>query len=156
MRVYRVGHAEKVRIIHGADRATLMPAGPYNGLSWRDRTADLDDMSWAHSRSGSAAHHPAPHEDVYLFNIDSAEVCGFVSQDALLDWFDTWLRVLDEAGFRVWVYDVPDASVRVGQRFGQLVFIAADAVLVEDFPVPSLTSNFPSSEPWGTSSPDRG
>ncbi|MFE4721953.1 hypothetical protein ACFRLW_37250, partial [Streptomyces sp. NPDC056728] len=54
----------------------------------------------------------------------------------LLDWFDTWLRVLDEADFRVWVYDVPDASVRLGQRFGQLVFTAADSVPVEDFPVP--------------------
>jgi hypothetical protein len=114
----------------------LFPAGPYNGLSSVDGTEGLDDMFWAHSRSGSAAHHPAPHEDVYLSFIADDEVCGFVSQDALLDWFDTWLRVLDEADFRIWVYDVPDASVRVGRDFGQLVFIAADAVLVEDFQIP--------------------
>jgi hypothetical protein len=136
MRVFRVGHAEKVRIIHGADGAVLMPAGPYNGLSWTDTTAGLDDMQYAHSFNGSAAHHPAPHEDVYLFDIAPYEVCGFTSLDALLDWFDTWLQVLDEADFRVWVYDVPDASVRVGRDFGQLVFIAADAVLVEDFQIP--------------------
>lgn len=138
MRVYRVAHAEKVRIIHGADGAVLMPAGPYNGLSSVDGTEGLDDMYFAHSFGGSAKHHPAPHEDPALALVDMAEeeVCGFTSLDALLDWFDTWLQVLDEADFRVWVYDVPDASVRVGQRFGQLVFIAADAVLVEDFQVP--------------------
>jgi hypothetical protein len=138
MRVYRVGHAEKVRRIAapGHRGLVLFPAGPYNGLSAVDGTADLDDMQYAHSCGGSAKHHPAPHEDPALVDIAPYEVCGFTSLDALLDWFDTWLRVLDEADFRVWVYDVPDASVRIGQRFGQLVFIAADAVLVEDFQVP--------------------
>ncbi|QDH92130.1 unknown function [Streptomyces phage Dubu] len=132
MRVYRVGHAEKTRVIAG----TRFPVGPYNGLDEWDMTDRPSVMIWAHSGLGSDSHHPSPFADPLLGQIAAAEVCGFTSLDALLDWFDTYLGVLDENDFRVWVYDVPDAWVRTGARFGQLVFRAAEAAHVEDFEVP--------------------
>lgn len=132
MRVYRVGHEEKTRSIAG----TRFPVGPYNGLDYEESTEDLDQMIWAHSGYGSDRHHPSPFADPALAGIRDVEVCGFGSLDALLDWFESWLSALEDNGFRVWVYDVPDASVRVGAAFGQVVFTAADAVPVEDLPVP--------------------
>ncbi|MFE4718236.1 hypothetical protein ACFRLW_17710, partial [Streptomyces sp. NPDC056728] len=63
MRVYRVGHEEKVRIIHGDDVMTLIPAGPYNGLNVSERSEGLDELRYAHSASGSSKHHPSPIDD---------------------------------------------------------------------------------------------
>ncbi|WP_330478665.1 hypothetical protein OG301_26670 [Streptomyces platensis] len=131
MRVYRVGHATKTRNIAGA----AFPVGPYNGLSFDQITEELERMIWAHSGPGSENHHPAPHRCPVLRSIASAEVCGFESLEALLDWFQRYIRALDDNQFRIWVYDVPDDLVRVG-TFGQAVFVAAEATLLETSSVP--------------------
>ncbi|WP_432118497.1 hypothetical protein [Streptomyces sp. bgisy032] len=94
----------------------------------------LLDM-WSAHNGGS---HPSPKSDRALdFRITSdVEVCGFSSLDALLEWFRTWLDVLDEAGFRLWVYEVPDEDARVG-GLGQTCFRAdsAEVVSVDRLPL---------------------
>lgn len=130
MIVYRVAHATRTAFVPGPGD---FPAGPYNGLSYRDKTPTLRRMISAHS--GNATHHLGPCWDRFLNGISPNEVCGFDALDSLLDWFERWFLVLNEAGFVVWVYDVPDADVRVGQG-GQAVFRADAARLVRTEPLP--------------------
>ncbi|MEU8792192.1 hypothetical protein [Streptomyces sp. NPDC048643] len=65
--------------------------------------------------------HPSPYADADLRGISSHERCGFDSREALSDWFEGFLPLLVECGFRVYTYDVPDFACRVG-RAGQAVF----------------------------------
>ncbi|MFE9381760.1 hypothetical protein ACFYMO_00765 [Streptomyces sp. NPDC007025] len=132
MKVFRVGHATKTRDDVGRES---FPVGPYNGVDWDEMSEGHEAMVWAHSGWGSESHHPAPFHDAALCSIQPWEVCGFVSLEALLDWFESYLKVLDESQFRVWVYELPDDVVRVG-RFGQAVFPTAGAVGVESFRLP--------------------
>jgi hypothetical protein len=75
----------------------------------------------------SNATHPSPHADAELHGITDDERCGFSSLEALNVWFDGWTEALNESGFEVWTYEVPDWAVRVG-KFGQVVFDAREAV----------------------------
>lgn len=132
MRVFRVAHhtITDTAVVGTAS----FPAGPYcfetDDYGLKDRVRGiLRHTQWD-------AHHPAPFEDRALGTIYGYEVCGFVSESALMDWFAGCLKGLDEAGFRLWVYEVPDTDVRVGSKAGQLVFAASEAK-------PVLTSRFP-------------
>ncbi|MBB4702920.1 hypothetical protein [Sphaerisporangium siamense] len=80
-------------------------------------------MTVAHSWVDS---HPTPSLDPLLNGVDHAERCGFGSREALYQWFDGYTSLLHECGFREYVYEVPDADVRVGQ-VGQAVFSSLSA-----------------------------
>ena len=110
MIVWRVGH--KAALDSG------FPSGPYTctGMGEED-TSRVWGMAGEHSNST----HPSPYADPALKGIRSYERCGFDSREALNTWFDGWTDALDESGFEVWTYDVPDWAVRVGAH-GQVVF----------------------------------
>ncbi|WP_223772962.1 hypothetical protein [Streptomyces sp. 135] len=126
MRVFRVGHEEQTR----SDVGVTFPVGPY--IVNFPVTASLRLMGWAHRD----AEHPSPGWDHALCGIGKHEVCGFLDLGDLLTWFASFHSALDENGFRVWVYDVPESAVRFGSCSGQIVFSAADAVHVETFDIP--------------------
>lgn len=124
MRVWRVAHESTLQ--------RGFPAGPYNGgVELKDATRDvLSDMYGAHCDDD----HPSPYWDLSLNGIGPSERCGFNSPDALYDWFAGWTAALDECGFRVWTYDVPEWACTVGTR-GQVVFTADEAVEVSSEPL---------------------
>ncbi|ADE43472.1 hypothetical protein phiSA1p28 [Streptomyces phage phiSASD1] len=167
MRVYRVAHTSRTSEFSG----TAFPVGPYNSEDYQAGTTKR--MVIAHGGAEQRYQHPTPTADPYLNGLSSWEVCGLSSMDALLDWFAQWLRTLDDAGFVIWTYDVPDADVRVGRTGGQVVFTASEAVLIskeriplEDqqlalfapgdvLPGPVVRDSETPGQPLGTSSPDQ-
>jgi hypothetical protein len=116
MKVYRVGH--KTALDSG------FPSGPYTceGVPPEDVA-----RMWGMASDHMGGTHPSPYADPALMGIQSFERCGFDSLDALNRWFDNWTEALDESGFQVWTYEVPDWAVRVG-RHGQAVFDGREAV----------------------------
>jgi hypothetical protein len=104
--------------------------GPYNGYDWqvqdKDNTVVRNDLSSAHNDSL----HPAPCED-YTSSGDSIQFaatrtkkykCGFISTNQLHKWFSHyWLRILEQAGFTLQQYEVPDENVVIGKY--QVLFI---------------------------------
>jgi hypothetical protein len=72
--------------------------------------------------------HPAPHSPFSgLDFIFDHEHCGFNSREALYDWFATYTGALADGGFMVFIYEVADEYVRVGE-FGQVVFDRCAAI----------------------------
>ncbi|AFU62229.1 hypothetical protein TG1_34 [Streptomyces phage TG1] len=118
------------RVAHESARYNGFPAGPYacsDALPTRS-VSILFHMGLEHSGTD----HPSPYADPALRGIADFERCGFESREALNAWFDGWSEALDEAGMRVWVYDVPDWCARSGFA-GQVVFDALEAVEVDAY-----------------------
>lgn len=63
--------------------------------------------------------HPVPCLDG-IHDLDSEEYCGFESLYQLHDWFGRYLQDLHIAGYHVAVFDVPENTVRKGNK--QVVF----------------------------------
>lgn len=124
MKVWRVAHAT----------ATFdgFPSGPYACAETlpNDIVTALRPMFEGHCDM----EHPSPYHDTALRGIASFERCGFTTLESLYEWFDRYTQTLDECGFRVYEYDVPDEFVRVGKN-RQAVFGAARAMLRDTFPL---------------------
>lgn len=90
--------------------ATTM--GPYN-------TSD-----WTHGLSLCLDHGPkwpTPAEDPDIGSlVVDVDYCACNSPEALLTWFEGWLKKMDKAGFHVVAYDAD--CYRVGQ-YGQVAFV---------------------------------
>lgn len=116
MKIWRVMHPDVIDPLSG------LPIGPYKATpgEWNcHRVA----MGRAHIDSA----HLCPFYDPKLeYHIDADEMCAFNSRYALDAWFDGWAERLQEAGFVVGCYEVPDSAIRVG-GFGQAVFTALEA-----------------------------
>ncbi|MBJ6623613.1 hypothetical protein H4N49_36775 [Streptomyces sp. DHE17-7] len=117
------------RVGHGTALDQGFPTGPY---TCRGLTAEQAAHVWHMSTKHSYGTHPSPYADPALKMIANWERCGFDSADALEEWFSGWFDTLHEAGFRVWVYEVPEWAVRVGRR-GQAVFDSGEAVEIESY-----------------------
>lgn len=74
---------------------------------------------------------PTPVNDWNLGWIDTYQVCGVDSLEAVHEWFGEALPLLEEVGFRVAKYDVPDRDVKCG-RTGQVVFRIQHATKIEE------------------------
>lgn len=100
MLVYRVAHSGQMN--------NGYPGGPYNGngADW------ADDLNEAHAN----AEHPTPWEDRGLSRIYDSEFCCLSSIEGLRSWFDGWLETLQDYGYLIHVYDVPEEFVRIGTR----------------------------------------
>lgn len=115
MLVYRVAYKES--------RDGDLPRGPYTMSGLPEEIRDqIEVMRWKHTDE----RHPGPYKDPMLIDIFSAERCGFDSLDNLYGWFEGYVEMLHRAGFRLYVYDVPDAEVRIG-KYGQTLFRASCA-----------------------------
>lgn len=126
MRVWRVAHTTAL--------TREFPSGPYCGdLPGAVRSA-LNPMMNAHC--DDYYRHPAPYNSYSgLDRIAEHEVCGFNSLYALEAWFEPEYRALmDELGFALHVYDVPDEYARVG-CVGQTVFDRTTAELISTEPL---------------------
>lgn len=108
------------RVAHESAQFEGVPAGPYAcGAELPEGVAaKLHRMFEEHCDH----EHPSPfHPDSGLRGINPNERCGFDSREALSDWFEGFLPLLAECGFRVYTYDAPDFACRVGFA-GQTVF----------------------------------
>lgn len=126
MRVWRVAHE---MCMHSG-----FPSGPYTASLPFEMEMRLEPMQWAHSSNPThrSPHHPESRLDGIAGGI---EVCGFNSLYALNAWFEPEYRTLmDELGFQVFVYDVPDDVSRVG-ACGQAVFARSAAELISTEPL---------------------
>jgi hypothetical protein len=127
MRVWRVAHT--------TSRNELLdfPAGPYVDRYLLPAAAQIvsDELLSAHENS----RHPGPYQDPALGNPATWEVCGFDSAAALRAWFEPeWCDRLADAGFQIWVYDVPESRARTG-KFGQTLFFCGFATLAHTEPL---------------------
>lgn len=92
---------------------------------------DMDDDTDYHAfwnvRWGAMAHHdnscthPSPYESMQ-YVMKEYDRCGFHSLDALLSWFDGAMEELENLGFQVLEYHVPDSVIAGPDDFGQVVF----------------------------------
>lgn len=73
---------------------------------------------------------PTPIADCRLGYINSDEVCGTLSLEDVHAWFADSLPELEEAGFRVHRYEVPDKWAKCGMS-GQVVFRVKHAKRVQ-------------------------
>lgn len=90
---------------------TVDGIGPYTPSKLPERVNTLlDDMWWSH---GNPVTHPRPQQDFPSYSIMPDEVCAFISHDSLLRWFDGFEELLDECGFLVYEYDVPEYAVEI-------------------------------------------
>lgn len=125
MLVFRVAHSVCKKA------GTSYFSGPYSTKTeptLPEGTADELVYPMSRKHSGDFEH-PSPLDCARLDGIEPWEVCGLVSRAALDKWFDGWHDVLARFGFQVYVFDVPEAHVRVG-RYGQCVFDPEHASLV--------------------------
>ncbi|MFJ3084393.1 hypothetical protein ACIPJG_32205 [Streptomyces halstedii] len=121
MKVWRVAHSEA--------RYQDFPSGPYIEEGLPEKVdQNIDGMRWAHGDRSR----PEPHHDASLQRILPRERCGFDSESALYEWFKGYEELLRENGFKVWVYEVPDDKVRVG-NFGQALFDQDHLALVDSY-----------------------
>lgn len=127
MIVYRLAHREVV------DRRTGIPCGPYATgeycNAWADRHDKMRRFFAAQDklcRLTNNGEHPTPWADPRLNGIEPNEVCGFESVESLNLWFRGCLTDLEEIGFEVQQFDVPDDLVRVGMS-GQAIFPVKNA-----------------------------
>ncbi|MEG8276374.1 hypothetical protein [Streptomyces sp. AHA2] len=107
------------RVAHESAECAGFPAGPYACSSVVPK--ESLDLIWGMGLSHADDEHPSPYADAELQTVRDWERCGFNSKAALFRWFAGWLGRLDEAGFRLFEYEVPDDRARVGQ-YGQVVF----------------------------------
>lgn len=107
------------RVAHPEHTYQGFPSGPYvsAGLT-PEIVMNMRPMGDAHSWEPS---HPSPISDPELCWIKDDERCGFISLDALFDWFEGFINLLRENGFIMYVYEVPECHVRIG-AFGQVIF----------------------------------
>lgn len=89
--------------------------GPYNSGYWDYQ----DEMGDTHG--SDRVNHPTPLAEPELDGIDSDEVCGTVSPESLLAWFDGYWNPLADAGFAVSIFDAENA--RTSSTTGQAVFL---------------------------------
>lgn len=115
MRVWRVEHST----LNYGKFGETWPAGPYCG------PAGVADLRWSHNDD----RHPGPGRDRILQWISQNELCGLDSREALDAWFMNWHQRLEEAGFVVSVYEVPDECARVGE-YGQVCFMYREATRI--------------------------
>jgi hypothetical protein len=103
MKIYRVEHDDGI--------------GPY---STRRRWANSlqeeinDELAEAHNDSDE---HPLVYYDVKnAYDIVSGDSrrCGFISIEQLFRWFDGFMDKLEEAGYKIVVYEVPPQFICVG------------------------------------------
>lgn len=132
MIVYRVEH-ESIK-----DQWTGHAIGPFQELSmktylgWRDgkvyaRAVErLMDHLWS-----DRDRYPTPYNDPNIGFIDGSQICGVDSIESVHDWFADALPLLEEVGFKIRKYEVPDWACRAG-RTGQIVFQYAYANLIEE------------------------
>ena len=76
----------------------------------------MDRMS-----SGGMGRFPTPVMDPHLGWIDPTQICGVDSIESVHEWFGPSLPLLEQVGFHVAKYEVPDWAVKCGWN-GQVVF----------------------------------
>lgn len=104
-----------------------IPVGPYQSGEWAvsDEVYELcDEMSSNHMDM----HHPIPWNDG-IGEMDCDDYCAFDSMESLKRWFDDWLYGLLDAGFRIFIYDVPRNQITFGMT--QIVAKLAHGKLVD-------------------------
>jgi hypothetical protein len=102
----------------------------YTGNGWRAREAALraqDAVDYA--MNGHWDTKPTPWTDPKLRGVDPEEICGVDSMESLRFWFEDSIPALEEAGFVINKYEVPDWACRVGVS-GQVLFRYRAAKLV--------------------------
>lgn len=121
MRVYRV--AQEV-----ADKD--FPIGPYQYWNTAGR---FNRPEW-YVRMGSAHDdyaHRIPQDEGR--GMRTTDVCGFISEFSLMEWFDGYLNDLGNAGFRVYEYDAESQHVTVLST--QVVVSRDDLTLIRSYPL---------------------
>lgn len=114
MRIWRVEHGSEM---HWREE---WPSGPYGG------NTRITGMGSAHADMA----HLSPFSDSLLdHRIETQEVCGLISREALDAWFIGFHGQLEGAGFMVSVFEVPDEHARVGMN-GQVVFTYSEATRI--------------------------
>lgn len=114
-------------LVYRVEHPTLGLGPYYSGSKFSHR----DDMIEDHCDSRQ---HPHPHCDTLThFDMDE-HVCACASIESLVKWFDGYLRLLNDDGFVIRVYQVDD-STKVSKHTGQCVFYKYDAVLVQSKPI---------------------
>ncbi|MFE5621703.1 hypothetical protein ACFQ8S_06775 [Streptomyces virginiae] len=114
------------RVAHNEIEHKHFPAGPY--ACWESLPEDVYDALSKMHNAHCDVNHPSPYSYYSgLYGIRPEERCGFNSREALYEWFANYTEMLDANGFRVFVYDVPDFAVQVGE-LGQVVFTAYEAI----------------------------
>lgn len=83
--------------------------GPYKGR------ASVGDMGWAHADDAHIALQFEQFSPI-IPRKKFKKLCGFVTLDALLAWFDGWERDLIATGHVVRVYDVPIHKLYFGKQ----------------------------------------
>jgi len=128
MIVYRVEHKELI-----SERSGTY-AGPMGQLTFESQPSEVRDKYYralnAVARNMNNGLHLTPWADPCLRGISSFEVCGVDSPEAVDWWFGDSLPLLEQAGFVVREYDVPDCKARRGLG-GQVVFDYVSANRVE-------------------------
>lgn len=124
--VYRIAHP---RYRHGD---TGHPCGPYSPGGSGAPYCSLSSVKGDDS--------PVPSYDG-LGRMESHELCGFESIEALTAWFGPAFWELHEHGYAIHVYIVPGTDVRYGRK--QCLFTYANATLSDVIPLTTLDPTIP-------------
>lgn len=91
--------------------------GPYQSEFYPDEYAgDLTDMAYDHNK------YPTPFYDGFEA-FSEEHFCGFLSVDHLIEWFEGYLDLLFEAGYRVAEYSILNKNIVKGCKTNQVFFI---------------------------------
>ncbi|MFE2245229.1 hypothetical protein [Streptomyces lavendulae] len=116
------------RIAHESAEHANFPAGPYACSDSLPPAVNQNERLNEMFESHCDREHPSPYNPAStLGGIARHERCGFDSRESLYQWFANYTEALDDAGFCVFVYDLPDHAVRIG-TFGQVVFDKYEAI----------------------------
>ena len=132
MIVYRVEH-ESIK-----DPDTGHLAGPFQNLEVPSHLSLRQLMAYEIAVSRLVGHlnsdpdrYRTPAAEPHIGLIERDEICGVRSVEALHDWFGDSLPWLENCGFRISEYEVPDEYVKCGMT-GQVVFRFKYAKKVEE------------------------
>jgi|SRR6476620_3229553 len=116
------------------------PVGPFQDDSILIAFMDDEEKMGAYTRavqklmehlSTDRAKFPTPMADPSLGWIAPNEVCGVDSLESLHEWFADALPLLEECGFVIAKYEVPNKYCKLG-RTGQVVFDSKHAKKIEE------------------------
>ena len=113
--------------------------GPYNYKDYRCFShrleSQMDTMGRIHSNSKEE--HPVGHNDGLIWiefekhNHSASARYGFKDHDSYIDWFSGYFELLNECGFCLAEYRVPQRYIQHGNSKKQLVFDKNKANLIK-------------------------
>lgn len=107
--------------------------GPYQGYYDNETVRTLAyALEAAHNNDA----HPMPKDDGFGENFNTHLIFGFIDKKQTEEWFAGFGKDLENAGFRISVYNVPEEDVAIGGR--QVAFFPYRATRLKDHLVTSI------------------